>query len=99
MVFQGTWSGIIGDLQSERADLSVALSVIHGRLEAVDYTYQYYDDPLCFVTAKKSSYISTWQFLKPFSGKNVGAFLRNLSTTQNTVFIIGNSLNTIGYRY
>ncbi|KAF2354328.1 Ionotropic glutamate receptor L-glutamate and glycine-binding domain [Trinorchestia longiramus] len=64
----GTWSGVVGDLQFRRANFSLVLSLTVERRFVVDYTRMYFTDPMTFVTTK-SRPLPQWQkVFEPFAG-------------------------------
>ncbi|KAK3855885.1 hypothetical protein Pcinc_037734 [Petrolisthes cinctipes] len=48
----GTWGGIVGEVQQRRTNFSLCLTVTAQRRNAVDFTRMYYRDPMTFITAK-----------------------------------------------
>lgn len=64
----GSWTGIIGMLQRQEADIGIAkLSITERRLTAVNFTYPYNYFPITFVTDKLSISTHSYALLYPFS--------------------------------
>ncbi|XP_045620111.1 glutamate receptor ionotropic, kainate glr-3-like [Procambarus clarkii] len=65
----GHWTGVVGEVESGRANFSLVLSVTFERTRIVDFTRMYYLDPLSFVTAKSRHQPPWLKLITPFSGQ------------------------------
>ncbi|XP_018019213.2 ionotropic receptor 21a-like [Hyalella azteca] len=63
----GSWTGVVGDVQFRRSNFSLVLSLTMERRLILDFTRMYYTDPLTFVTAKNRP-LPQWQkVFEPFA--------------------------------
>ncbi|RXG57865.1 Glutamate receptor ionotropic, delta-2 [Armadillidium vulgare] len=63
----GKWNGILGDLQSERADFTLLLAPFQNRLEVADFTRPYENEPLTFMAAKPKLRQKSFALVKAFT--------------------------------
>ncbi|KAG8178202.1 hypothetical protein JTE90_025967 [Oedothorax gibbosus] len=63
----GNWTGIVGMLQRDEADLSVALTMTKPRLQAIDLSESYWVEGMTFVTELPSLLPNTYFYTYPFT--------------------------------
>ncbi|XP_069941479.1 probable glutamate receptor isoform X3 [Cherax quadricarinatus] len=62
----GSYTGVIGELQKYTADFSLNLAITGERGEVVDYTVGYFNDPLTFCTSKPRPLSQALALIRPF---------------------------------
>ncbi|XP_042233714.1 glutamate receptor ionotropic, kainate 3-like [Homarus americanus] len=67
-VGDGTWTGIVGDLQLEQADFSLDLTLSHSRSRVIDFSRVYNHDPLIIVSLKPAPLPRQLALTRPFVG-------------------------------
>ena len=66
----GSWTGIVGDLISGAADLSIgAFSLTTQRLSVIDFTEPFYENEFALATRRDVMSPSIWASLSPFSAQ------------------------------
>lgn len=68
----GNWSGVVGMLQREQADLSLCLTITAPRLPVMDYTRVYTNDPLVIISLKPKPLPRYLALVRPLTGTSQG---------------------------
>ncbi|XP_071546559.1 glutamate receptor ionotropic, kainate 4-like [Panulirus ornatus] len=65
----GSWTGIVGTLQHQQADLSLDLTQTASRTEVISFTRVYSHDPLVIVSLKPGRLPRHLALIRPFTGE------------------------------
>ncbi|XP_071546558.1 glutamate receptor ionotropic, kainate 4-like [Panulirus ornatus] len=65
----GSWTGIVGTLQHQQADLSLDLTETASRLEVISFTRVYTHDPMVIVSLKPGRLPRHLALIRPFTGE------------------------------
>ncbi|XP_064120260.1 glutamate receptor U1-like [Macrobrachium nipponense] len=64
----GNWTGIVGDLQHNRADFSLLLGLVYSRAQVMDFSSIYINDRWVIISLKLQPLTQYLSLVKPFTG-------------------------------
>ncbi|XP_066975460.1 glutamate receptor-like [Macrobrachium rosenbergii] len=65
----GNWTGIVGDLQHNRADFSLLLGLVYSRAQVMDFSSIYINDRWVIISLKLQPLTQYLSLVKPFTGE------------------------------
>ena len=65
----GNWTGIVGTLQHELADFSMAITLTYGRAKVVEYSSVYIDESIVILSSKPKPFPEYLSVIRPLEGK------------------------------
>ncbi|XP_063870826.1 uncharacterized protein LOC135106004 isoform X2 [Scylla paramamosain] len=71
----GNWTGVVGTLQHEMADLSMDLTLTPGRAEVVEFSMAYIDESLVILSSKPKPLPEYLSVVRPLEGEVWGAIV------------------------